>query len=784
MRTFFALSLLLLAIPIHADEPKKDDLAANLKELADKPILPKDFDAANMMSRDVRERIRAANLKDLEEWRKIESKEQWEKFRDVRIAALKKSLGEFPEPPNDMRIVITKTIDGDGYKIENTLFESRSNFWVTANVYCPAKPQGKGMPGILIIHAHHNPKEQGELQDMGVMWAKAGCYVVVMDQLGHGERRQHPFDNEKSYSEPFKVGRQDYYFRYNLGIQLSLIGDSLVGWMAWDVMRGVDLLLKKPGIDPEKIILLGSVAGGGDPSAVTAALDPRIKCLVPFNFGGPQPETRVLGADAETAFNYAGGGSWESTRNLRDSARDGFLPWLIVGSVGPRYLIHAHEFKWDKDTDPVWKRYQKIWGFYGAQEKLAYTHGFGTLTGKGADAGSHCNNIGPEHRKLMHVAFEKWFGIKAVEVKDRRPAEDLRCWTETAKKELKPHSMLDLVSWRAKQFLSAGAEKPKEGAAERARESWKTVLGVEPIVNAKKVTESAGQPVANGVQAKSIDLQVERDVRVPALLLLPSEKSSGAKMPPVLVAFSQDGKARLLKDRSAALAQLLGAGFAVCLPDLRGTGESRAGSGRGRTTSATSISSSEQMLGCTVLGEQLRDLSAIINYLRESKLVDGQRVALWGESFAPSNGDANALNVPHDVDRYPKTGDPGAAMLALLAELYHPESVKAVLARGGLLSFDSALKNHFLYIPHDSAPPATLRAWDCHSLYQATAFPTRLEGLIDGQNLRIAKEKVDSLPAAVKILRDRATGNVPFEVAAEMSDDAAVAAWFKKQLAK
>jgi hypothetical protein len=25
---------------------------------------------------------------------------------------------------------------------------------------------------------------QGELQDMGVMWARAGCLVLVMDQLG------------------------------------------------------------------------------------------------------------------------------------------------------------------------------------------------------------------------------------------------------------------------------------------------------------------------------------------------------------------------------------------------------------------------------------------------------------------------------------------------------------------------------------------------------------------------------------------------------------------------
>jgi len=167
----------------------------------------------------------------------------------------------------------------------------------------------------LICHSHHNPKTQGELQDMGITWARLGCMVLVMDQLGHGERRLHPFVDAASFKGSFRVGRQDYYFRYNAGMQLHVIGDSLIGWMVWDLMRGVDLLLARPGIDKDRIILLGAVAGGGDPAAVTAALDRRIAAVVPFNFGGPQPETVYpLPADPEMAFNYAGSGSWESTR--------------------------------------------------------------------------------------------------------------------------------------------------------------------------------------------------------------------------------------------------------------------------------------------------------------------------------------------------------------------------------------------------------------------------------------------------------------------------------------
>src|SRR5262249_25722360 len=183
------------------------------------------------------------------------------------------------------------------------------------------------MPGILICHAHHTPKEHGELQDMGMTWARAGCLVLIMDQLGHGERRQHPFVDASSYPKPYRASRMDYHFRYDNGIQCHLAGESLIGWMVWDLLRGVDLLLGQHGIDPARIVLLGAVAGGGDPAAVAAAVDARIGATVPFNFGGPDPDPHYpFAAGGEPAWDYTRSGSWESTRNLRRSGADGFQP--------------------------------------------------------------------------------------------------------------------------------------------------------------------------------------------------------------------------------------------------------------------------------------------------------------------------------------------------------------------------------------------------------------------------------------------------------------------------
>src|SRR5262249_7468030 len=143
-------------------------------------------------------------------WRTVKNREDWEKFRDARLAKLRTSLGQYPEPPTDLKVRTTSERNGEGFRIENLVFETRPGLLATANLYVP-EPLRDKMPGILIIPSHHNPKTQSELQDMGMTWARLGCLVLVMDQLGHGERRQHPFVNDQSYPKPYRVSRQDYF---------------------------------------------------------------------------------------------------------------------------------------------------------------------------------------------------------------------------------------------------------------------------------------------------------------------------------------------------------------------------------------------------------------------------------------------------------------------------------------------------------------------------------------------------------------------------------------------
>src|SRR5262249_22209652 len=82
-----------------------------------------------------------------------------------------------------------------------------------------------------------------------------------------------------------------------------------------------------------------------------------------------------------------------------------------------------------------------------------------------------------------------------------------------------------------------------------------------------------------------------------------------------------------LKERADDLARLLEGGVAVALPDLRGTGGTRPGDGRGRNSSATALASSELMLGRTLLGARLRDLRSVLAHRRGRADLDPGRAA-------------------------------------------------------------------------------------------------------------------------------------------------------------
>lgn len=720
-------------LPVQADE----DLADLLKNLDAGVIVRGKVRVqplASMLSRDVDARLREANRDDAQLWGKVKTRADWERFRDTRLQALRASLGPlgpWPDATKDLKIRITGSHDGEDYRVDNLVFQSRPGLVVTANLYRPTKP-APSMPAILIAHTHSRPKQNGTCQDMAMTWARAGCLVLVPDLLGHGERRQHPFGE----APPF-----DYHARYDAGVQLHLTGDSLMGWLAWDMMRCVDVVLTQKGVDPERIILISEPAGGGDIAAVTAALDSRITGVLVNNFGGPEPESSYpLARDAELSFEYAGSGSWESTRNLRLSAHDGFLPWTIVAAVAPRRLLYYHEFYWDKDQDPVWKRLQGVYGFCKAEGSLAGMGGRGFVVGY-PPANTHWLAI---NREITYPILERWFAIPnpKKEYSKQRPPEDLVCLTAEVVKDLKPQPLHVLVSQLADERLAKARDTLAKLTAPQRRDrlskDWSQLLGdvtprADPLVlGLPEENQSLGK-----VSVERIHLRTEPGIVVPVILLIPPVKEGKA---PVVVCLAQEGKQEFLKRRAVSIAELLAQGVAVCIPDVRGTGETSPGAGRGRASSATSISSSEWMLGQSLLGARVRDVRSVLKHLRRHPKLDVRRLALWGDSFAEVNPPGRALKVPHNADKRPPQSEPLGGLLALLGGLFE-EDVKAIYVRGGLSDFYSVLETPLMYIPHDAVVPGVLTTGDLSDLAATLApRPLWLDGLVDGMNREVPHE--------------------------------------------
>jgi hypothetical protein len=601
-----------------------------------------------------------------------------------------------------------------------------------------------------------------------------------MDLLGHGERRQHPFGSSDKYPAPFRVGRQDYYFRYNLGIQLQLVGESLMGWMVWDLMRGVDFLCSHEGVDENRIILIGSVAGGGDPAAVAAALDPRIAAVAPFNFGGPQPDYPIP-HDAENEFYYFGVAYWETTRCLRLGGRDGFAHWVIAASAAPRGLIYSHEFAWDSARDPVWPRLEKVFSFYDASDRLATATGRGHLKGRPPES-THCNNVGVVHRRQLYPHLARWFDMQppAEEFQDRHDVDELLCLTPGITEGRDPQPVYKLARRLADERIDTvrkglGSMDPVS-RRKVLRDGWSKLLGnITPVTN--PIVKAVEHGETNGVVIERIVLEVEPGIVVPLILIQARDQRSTPS--PVVIALADSGKQRFFAARPDAVSTWLEAGFAVCLPDVRGFGETSPGGSYGPRSIGTTLSCRDQVLGQTLLGSRLRDLRSVLLFLRARRGLD-EKVSLWADSLAALNPPERSEVVPYGVDNPNLQAEPSAGLLVLLTALFE-DNVSAVYARGTFVSFRSLLESQFLYVPHDSVVPGALTVGDVADIAAALApRPLLVECPVDGLNRRVTSEAAAEAFAATSQAYCLANAGEQFSLSVVAGDDSAL--WILDQI--
>lgn len=214
---------------------------------------------------------------------------QW-KERTARIAALrtpgdvrqrqefirkwlKEAIGGFPEK-TPLNPKITGKLERDGYRVEKLTYESLPKFVVTANLYVPTSGPGP-FPAVLGVAGHSaTGKSIATYQHVWISLAKLGFVVLAFDPAGQGERLEY-WDPQIKKSA-VGGGTTEHIMA---GLQCLLTGTNFARYEAWDGIRGVDYLLTRPEVDPERIGVAGN-SGGGTQAAYLAVLEPRLAATV------------------------------------------------------------------------------------------------------------------------------------------------------------------------------------------------------------------------------------------------------------------------------------------------------------------------------------------------------------------------------------------------------------------------------------------------------------------------------------------------------------------------
>lgn len=186
-------------------------------------------------------------------------------------------LGPFPEK-TPLNAKITSTVKKNGYCVENVIYESLPGFYVTASLFIPAKVK-KPAPAILFCSGHSTGVYRLPLYQQPLLnLVKKGFIVLAIDPIGQGERLQYynPVTSESTIGGSTK----EHSFP---STQVFLIGKSIARYFLWDGIRGIDYLVSRKEVDPERIGVHG-LSGGGTQTAYISALDNRVAASAPAGY--------------------------------------------------------------------------------------------------------------------------------------------------------------------------------------------------------------------------------------------------------------------------------------------------------------------------------------------------------------------------------------------------------------------------------------------------------------------------------------------------------------------
>src|SRR4051812_8137054 len=270
--------------------------------------------------------------------------------------------GPLDRTPLNPRVV--GTIERPGYRIERVVFESRPRLYVTANLYVPA---GAGRhPAILGPLGHSvNGKAWPSYQKLFSNLARKGYVVLAYDPFGQGERIEYPGSHPGQSAIGGGTSEHEY-----AGRRLILLGANFSLFRVWDGIRGIDFLLTRAEVDPERIGCCGQ-SGGGTLTQFLAALDSRIRVAV-VSEGNTE---NVAQADVEPP-----GSADDAEQNVVPALSYGIDRADLLYAFAPKPLLmtitlhdagHTYSPEYVASSFDLVEEYKRAYRLLGADDRLS-----------------------------------------------------------------------------------------------------------------------------------------------------------------------------------------------------------------------------------------------------------------------------------------------------------------------------------------------------------------------------------------------------------------------------
>ncbi len=272
----------------------------------------------------------------------------WQRLGDRYRREYLYMLGLDPMPAKSpLKATVTGTLKRDGYVVDKLHYQSRPGLYVTGNLYRPDEPPAGRMPAVFYVCGHSYCGRNGNktaYQSHGIWLARHGYVCLTVDSLQLGEIAS-------VHHGTYREGRWWWHAR----------GYTPAGVECLNGLRGIDYLVGRDDVDPERIGVTG-ISGGGAATFWIAAADPRVKVAVPVSGMADLPSyvgNRVINGHCDCMFLY-NTFQWPWTR--------------IAGLVAPRALLFTNSdgdkiFPMDANRRVI-ERLKRLYKLLGAGEKV------------------------------------------------------------------------------------------------------------------------------------------------------------------------------------------------------------------------------------------------------------------------------------------------------------------------------------------------------------------------------------------------------------------------------